>query len=320
MPTRRAPLVRKLAHVTLLLATLASPVHAQTPTFAQPGATAPLRPPATSSSEATALLRLTAVFGADQQAIGAGLVWRVFQERAEADGSHRLVAESDAAAPEFRLPSGNYIVHAAYGLAGVAKRIALEDGARASDRMVMNAGALRVAGALSDNEIAGGRLSINIFVPEGNNPEGKVVARNVRGSEIVRLPEGTYHIVSTYLDTTGLGSQANASDAPLSNSVVSTDVRVQAGKVTVATLRHRAAQITLKLVNAPGSEAMANTSFTILTPGGDVLRELIGAFPSLVLAEGEYVAIARHDGRTFQSTFRVESGGDRDVEILARNP
>ena len=50
-------------------------------------------------------------------------------------------------------------------------------------------------------------------MPEGNNPEGKVVARKVRGSEIVRLPEGTYHIVSTYLDTTGLGSQANASDA-----------------------------------------------------------------------------------------------------------
>ena len=78
-------------------------------------------------------------------------------------------------------------------------------------------------------------------------------------------------------------------------------------------------QITLKLVNSPGAEALANTSFTILTPGGDVLRELIGAYPSLVLAEGEYVTIARRDGRTFQSTFRVESGGDRDVEILARN-
>ena len=43
----------------------------------------------------------------------------------------------------------------------------------------------------------------------------------------------------------------------------------------------------------------------MLTPGGDIIRELIGAFPSLVLAEGEYVVIARHDAKTYQSTFQV---------------
>ena len=96
------------------------------------------------------------------------------------------------------------------------------------------------------------------------------------------------------------------------------DLRVPAGKLIEATLRHRAATITLKLVNAPGGEALANTSFSVLTPGGDVIRELIGAFPSLVLAEGEYVAIARHDGKTFQNTFKVQSTKDADVEILPK--
>ena len=67
-------------------------------------------------------------------------------------------------------------------------------------------------------------------------------------------------------------------------------------------------------------EALANTSFSVLTPGGDVIRELIGAFPSLVLAEGEYVAIARHEDRTYQATFKVQSGQDRDVEVLAEQP
>ncbi len=56
----------------------------------------------------------------------------------------------------------------------------------------------------------------------------------------------------------------------------------------------------------------------MLTPGGDVIRELIGAFPSLVLAEGEYVVIARHDAKTYQSTFEVQSGMDRDVEVVAQ--
>lgn len=46
---------------------------------------------------------------------------------------------------------------------------------------------------------------------------------------------------------------------------------------------------------------------------------MIGAFPSLVLAEGEYVAIARHEGKTYQGTFRVQSTKDADVEILIRD-
>ena len=75
---------------------------------------------------------------------------------------------------------------------------------------------------------------------------------------------------------------------------------------------------TLKLDNKPGAEALANTTFTVLTPGGDVIRELMGAFPSLVLAEGEYAVIARHDGKTYQSTFEVQTGMDRDVEVVAQ--
>jgi hypothetical protein len=110
----------------------------------------------------------------------------------------------------------------------------------------------------------------------------------------------------------------NGSSSP-TNSVISADLKVQAGKLTDATLRHRAATMTLKLVNSPGAEALANTSFTILTPGGDVIREMIGAFPSATLAEGEYIAIARHDGKTYQATFKVMSAVDQDVEVLAKD-
>ena len=150
-------------------------------------------------------------------------------------------------------------------------------------------------------------------MPEGANPQGKLVARDVRPGQLVRLPEGVYHIISTYYEA----PPAGVAPAP-TNSVVEADVRIQPGRTTEATLRHRAAQITLKLVNAAGGEALANTSFTVLTPGGDVLREMIGAFPTLILAEGEYVAIARRDGRTYQGAFSVRTGRDRDVEILAR--
>ena len=138
-----------------------------------------------------------------------------------------------------------------------------------------------------------------------------------------------YHIVSTYLDTVGAHSGVSApansgksatAVAPTaipSNSMVNADIKVISGKRVDVTIRHRCATLTLKLVNKPAGEALANTTFTVLTPGGDVIRELVGAFPSLVLAEGEYVVIARHESKVFQSTFQVQTGMDRDIEVVA---
>jgi hypothetical protein len=56
----------------------------------------------------------------------------------------------------------------------------------------------------------------------------------------------------------------------------------------------------------------------VLTPGGDVIKESIGAFPRVVLAEGDYRAIARNDGRVYERGFKVITGVDGDVEVLAR--
>ena len=103
----------------------------------------------------------------------------------------------------------------------------------------------------------------------------------------------------------------------LKHRSLSINKALQPVPVAHVTIRHRCATLTLKLVNKAGAEALANTTFTVLTPGGDVIRELVGAFPSLVLAEGEYVVIARHDSKIYQSTFQVQTGMDHDVEVVA---
>jgi hypothetical protein len=262
-------------------------------------------------------LTLSAVLTADTPPLRAGLKWRVFDEAAEPDGSHRLVAQSSDPSPTLTLPNGTYIVHAALGLAGTTKRVTIA-GQPVSDRLVMNAGALRIVCMLGDQPINPSKLSISIYVPQRGNSEAKLILANAKAGDVIGLPDGTYHVVSTLLDTTGIGSLAQNGIANATNSVVNADLRVQAGKMTDSTLRHRAAVMTLKLVNGPGGEALANTAFTILTPGGDVIRELIGAFPSLVLAEGEYVAIARHDNKTYQASFKVQTTLDRDVEVIAK--
>jgi hypothetical protein len=261
--------------------------------------------------EGHGIIHLSAMLAGDASLLKNGTHWSIYDERIEADGTHRLVAQSNEAQPTFSLPNGNYMVHLAYGFASQIKRIVMASKA-ASERMTLTAGALEVNGVLGTAQITPDKLSLSVYVPEHGNPQAKLVVANAKPGQILRLPEGMYHIVSTYLDTVGVGSMTPVSNT---NSVVNADLRVQTGKLVTATVKHRAAVLTLKLVNAPGGEALADTSFTILTPGGDVVRELIGAFPSLVLAEGDYVAIARHAGKTYQSEFKVESAVDRDVEI-----
>ena len=243
--------------------------------------------------------------------------WRIFAEGLDAKGRHKLVAQSDEAAPTLGLPEGTYMVHAALDLASALRRVTVT-GSASSERLVLNAGAMRIVGMLGDKPINPARLSISIYVPEAGNSEAKLVLAGAKAGDLVALPEGSYHVVSTLLDTAGYAGAQKSGVGNKTNSVVAADLKVQAGKLTDATLRHRSAVMTLKLVNDSGGEALANTAFTILTPGGDVIRELIGAFPSLVLAEGEYVAIARHDAKTFQTTFKVSSTLDRDVEVLAK--
>ncbi len=301
----------KFALITVALL-CAAPVFAQN---AQKGAHAPkaASPPPSETSASGGVRLAAALYSSDQQGVKSGIVWRIFDERVEADGKHKLVAESHDAAPTIGLPDGSYVIHAALGLAGATKRITIERN-MLSERVVLNAGGLKLVDVLGDAHIPPQRLSISIYVPERGNSEAKLVLENARGGEPICLPEGSYHIVSTLLDT----SQGAQGGSNATNSIVTADLRVAAGKLIEATLRHHAATMTLKLVNAPGGEALANTSFSVLTPGGDVIRELIGAFPALVLAEGEYVAIARHDGKTYQNTFKVQSTKDSDVEILAK--
>ena len=284
------------------------------PPAQQKGRSAKPAPVEEEKPAAGSTLRLSAALTQnDASPIRSGLVWRIFEDAARPDGARRLVAESREASFSAQLPDGVYIVHAAFGLAGATRRVVVE-GRNIGEKLILNAGALKLIDTLGDTQLPAQRLSISIYVPERGNSEAKLVLANARSGEVVCLPEGAYHIVSTLLDS----SQGSQGDNNATNSVVTADLRVPAGKVIEATLRHRAATMTLKLVKAPGGEALANTSFSVLTPGGDVIRELIGAFPSLTLAEGEYVVIARREGKTYQTTFKVTSTQDHDVEILTQ--
>jgi hypothetical protein len=248
-------------------------------------------------------LAVSARYGRDAPPISGGLIWRVYAAKPDATGVFRLLKEDKAAAPTFVLPPGNYVVDASLGLANAAKAVQLRTETM-REVFEIPAGGIRLEGRVGDVRIPTGQISFDIFTgSQFNTTERRPIAHNVLSGDVVLLPEGTYYIVSNY----GEG-----------NSVVRSDVHVQTAKLTDIVVTHRAAVITLKLVNDSRGEALANTQWTVLTPGGDVIKESIGAFPRVVLAEGDYRVIARNEGKTFQRDFKVITGVDGEIEVLAR--
>ena len=246
-------------------------------------------------------LALTARFGRDLPMINGGLHWRVF--RVEQNGTPRLVKEDKTPAPTFALPEGSYVVSAAFGLASATKVVQVRS-ENAKEVFELPAGGLRIEGRVGDARIPHGQITFELYKGSQFEPGDKrPIATAIMTGDVMLVPEGTYYIVSNYGDA---------------NSTVRSDIRVQAGKLADTTVNHRAAIITLKLVNDRGGEARANTQWSVLTPGGDVIKESIGAFPRVILAEGEYRAIARNDNRTYEGAFRVLNGVDSEVELIAR--
>ena len=280
-------------------------------TIVAPAPLAPVIPPAPPPMAQAAplvpaghvALAVAARYGRDTPLISSGLIWRVYAAKADANGVFRLIKEDRAAAPTFVLPPGSYVVHASLGLASAAKAVQLRS-ETVRETLDIPAGGVRREGRVGDVRIPVGQISFQIFAgSQFDSKDRRPIAQNVMTGDVVLLPEGTYYIISNYGD---------------GNSVVRSDLHIQAAKLTDIVVTHRAAVITLKLVNARGGEALANTQWTVLTPGGDVIKESIGAFPRIVLAEGDYHVIARNEGRAYQRDFKVITGVDGEVEVLAR--
>jgi hypothetical protein len=269
------------------------PVAAIPPVIAAPGP----------STAGQAVLSLTARYGKDLPVINSGLVWRVFPDRPDETGTFKLIREDRGATPNIVLPPGSYVVHVTFGLVSAVRPVTLKsDTVRES--FLLPAGGLRIEGRVGSSKIPQNQIAFAIY--KGSQfevGERAPLVPSVSPGDVALLPEGTYYIISNYGDA---------------NSVVRTDIRVQAGKLTDVIITHRAAVITLKLVGDKGGEALANTAWSVITPGGDVIKESIGAFPRVVLSEGEYRAIAKNEGKVFERPFNVVNGVDGEVEVIAR--
>lgn len=265
------------------------------------------QPSATAATEAIAALTsvpqpvtLSARITPDGAPIPDGVVWRIFDTQPDASGELALVAKSDAGAPTVELPPGEYVVHVAYGRAQTSEPLSVVPGAN-EKTFVLDAGALRLNSAVTgDIAIPVGLLKFDVFTA-GEENDRALVAEGLKPNDIVTLNAGTYHIVS-YFGTT--------------NAVVRADLRVEPGQLTDATLYHHASQIGFKLVSEAGGEAIADVEWTVKTADGATVFSELGAFPSTVLAEGEYLVLAKQGNQVFNREFEVQPGSPREIEVL----
>jgi hypothetical protein len=263
----------------------------------------PVNAPQGAAAPGQAVLSLSARYGKDLGNINGGLVWRIFADRPDENGTFKMIREDRNPTPNVVLQPGNYVVHVSLGLVSAVRAVTLK---AETDReaFVLPAGGLRIEGRVGTSKIPQNQISFAIY--KGSQFDGgdrASLVPNVAAGDVVMLPEGTYYIISNYGDA---------------NSVVRSDIRVQASKLTDVVVTHRAAVITLKLVSDKGGEALANTAWSVITPGGDVIKESIGAFPKVVLSEGEYRAIAKNEGKVYERPFNVVNGVDGEVEVVAR--
>lgn len=251
----------------------------------------------------TAQVRVVARLTADGEEIEDGLVWRVYWHPPGDTSRSTLVATKQDARPVFKLKVGEYVVNAALGRAHITRRISVTSGHAEppTEEFVLNAGGLRVKALVAGAEAASNTVSYAIYSDRDQTDNRKLVLTAARPNLIIRLNAGIYHIVSTYGDC---------------NAVVESDVTVEAGKLTEATVTHSAAKATFKLVQRAGGEALPDTQWTIQTPQGDEIKESVGALPTHILAPGSYTVVAKSQGRQFQRDITLANGETTQVELV----
>ncbi len=98
----------------------------------------------------------------DAPEIETGLVWRVFEERRRTNGEHALVATAEGGSATFDLPTGKYLVHAAYGRAGATKLVEVDENGGMGD-LTLRAGGLQLAAEAEGTAIPARLLRFSVY-------------------------------------------------------------------------------------------------------------------------------------------------------------
>ncbi len=266
--------------------------------------TKPATPPAQTNPDAKKAIKLTAYLTNEGQRIDKGLIWRVYKFEAP-DRNGALIETSRNANPTIYLSNGHYIANVSFGRANITRELKISNTTRNLEKkFVLNAGGLRVNALLESGSPSEAKsVRYTIFTDRDQVDNRELMLASVKPGLIIRLNAGIYHIVSKYGDA---------------NATVASDVTVEPGKLTEATVTHSAAKVRFKLVARSGGEALPDTQWRIKTTSGDIVKTSVGALPTHILAPGSYTVVGVSGDQAYEQTFTVSNGQILDVEVLKR--
>lgn len=247
-------------------------------------------------------VRLVALLTADGQKIDQGLVWRIYSEE-PAQSKVKLHSTHRDASPQVKLLPGTYLINAAFGRAHLTRKVVVKPAGPQPvvEQFVLNAGGLRINALLGGAAAPANSVTYAVYSDRDQQDNRKLIMSGAKPGLIIRLNAGIYHVISTYGDA---------------NATVKSDVTVEAGKLTEATVVHTAAKAMFKLVQREGGEALPETQWTIQTAEGELVKESAGALPTHILAPGSYIATAKSQGGAFQRAFTLKDGDSVEVEVM----
>jgi len=244
---------------------------------------------------------LSAKISDDGPLIPSGLTWRIYSIDPQQPGQLGLVARSTDAAAVFSLTPGEYQAHVAYGNAQMSDTVLVGDKPTAKT-LILDSGALRLnAQVTGDIPIAPADLRFDIFPTDAEEDPTRAIATDVAPNQAIELNAGIYHVVSHYGKI---------------NAVVKSDLRVDPGQLTEATLFHDAAPVNFRLVSEVGGEAIADVEWSVRDADGKTVFTDLGAFPHTILAKGDYTVVAELGNNVYNRDFQVTPGNTEDIEVL----
>lgn len=248
-------------------------------------------------------LALGAILAKDTPPLNDGLTWRIYDGRILDDGNYRLLHRLDEPRPTLTLPPGDYLVNVSYGRANLTKRLTVWPEKKQDDIFNLNAGGLRLYATLAGQPLLNEQsLVFNVYSEDtdqfGNR---RRVIAGAKSGLVIRLNSGAYRIESAYGDA---------------NAIMEADVTIEPGKLAEATIDHQAGKVTFRLVEKQGGEALADTIWQIFSLDGQLVKRSGGAFPSHVLAAGDYQVRVEHSGQEFAARFSVAVGDKKQVEVV----
>ncbi len=245
-------------------------------------------------------ISLSATIEVNGTRIPSGLIWRVYDTKTDESGQLTQLFKSEDATASLSLPPGEYRVHVSLGRAQTTDVLKVELGPNIKT-LVLDAGALRLRSEVSSEIfIPPNQLKFDVFT-DGLDGEQIPIIVDVEQNALIHLNAGVYSVVSRWGDQ---------------NATVRADIRVEPGQVTEATLFHKAAQISFLLVSSPGGEAIADVDWKIQNQSNEIIFTHLGAFPTAILAEGDYTIIAQSGDTVYNREFQVQTGRPLEIEVL----